>query len=921
MTIGTKKRQNQILTYTILFLIAAFACYIFFLLEGKTLIKYTSSNADGLTQTYTSYVAIKHMIQDLLNGKGIPAWSWALGLGGDTFEYYGFKLFNPLTYLIIAFPDNLIDVGYSIATVLRQYLAGLTFLLCAREFKFDSKQCLLGAMTYAFSGWMVELVFNQGSFENAAIVLPLLIMGTEKFFQKKSPVLFIVSVALCLTTGVTWTYISGIVVVAYYLCRYHDYYDIRNIKEVLTNTGKYIYYGIIGLFITTPFIAAILSSMGGATIDTEAKTNLFAFSLKKYLSIPGGLFKYDEVGATSYSYIFISALCVALLPLIVISAKKKKSTIARIACALSILSLIPATSKFFNGFSYPAGRWYYVLVFFVVMAAIECLDEEFLGNKKYINIMYAWLVALVTFVLVTFVLGIGTKMAALTTLFGGAIGIAFTYIASRYYGKDKDNQGNQKKLVILAAILLLASVTYPAVGRTMPMLSNYLDGYLGVGESAELLAISSERVAPELAKQDKSFYRTDQAYRANKRMRTKLKTNANIVYNNKSVYMYSSIIDSRWSKFNKVLGNNIGYYSRTNVVSNDNRTFIDYLLGVKYYLGDNKDEKNASKYAGYGYEKTGKIDGVTIHRNEHCIGLGTVMEQYITESELMEYPMLVRDQVMLQAAVVPDDEVENLKGIKHADKSDIKTEIKELDCQVKRIKRKVLIKYPEVDNAQIVVSIEGLERDLARGEERENYKIRFKSNGIKKFAYCEKGSPRGFNDVTEYNVNMGRSEELSNTIKVNFIKPGKYTYDSIKVYAIPLTVLNENMDKLENNSFKLDEDWDDSDSDIISGEINSEKGGILYLSIPYDKTWKSFLWDTDSDVDSDEFLEVINTNIAFTGIIVPSGKHTIVVRYLKTNYFWASIIVGILALIREIITGRKKRNAAKQDKQENIISA
>lgn len=911
MTIGKEKKQSLIKTYTIFFIIAAFVCYIFFILEGKTLIKYTNANADGLTQTYTSYVAIKHMLQGLFSGKGIDAWSWTLGLGGNTFEYYGFKLFNPLTYLIVAFPERLIDVGYTIATVLRQYLAGFTFLLCAREVKLDKMQSLLGAITYAFSGWVVELVFNQGSFINAAIILPLLIMGTEKILKKKTPALFIVSVFLCLTTGVTWTYISGIVVVAYYFVRYHDYYDFKNIKEFFANTGRYFGYGITGLTIAFPFVSAIILSMGGATTDTEAKTNLFCFALKKYLSIPGGLFKYDEVGATSYSYIFVSALCVALLPLIIISAKKK-STIARIACGLSVLSLFPFVSKFFNGMSYPAGRWYYVLIFFVVWAAVECLNEEFLGSKKNINIMYAWLIVLVTFVLCMYVLGVGQKTTVLMTLFGGAIGAAFTYIACRYYGKDKDDSEKQKKLILAASILLLVSITYPAAGRTAPMFTNYLDGYLEPGESAELLATSSERVAPKLQEKDKSFYRTDQAYRANKKMRTKLKTNANIVYDNKSVYMYSSIIDSKWSKFNRVLGNNIGYYSRTNVVSNDNRAFMDYLLGVKYYLGDNKDEKNASKYAGYGYEKVGKIDGITIHKNEHCIGLGTVMEQYITESELMEYPQLVRDQVMLQAAVVPDDEIENLKGIKHASKSDIKTEIKNLDCQIKRIKRTVTIKYPKVDNAQIMVSIIGLDR---KGK-RENYKIRFKSNGVKKFAYCEKGSPRGFNDITEYNVNMGRSEELSNTIKINFIKPGKYTYDEIKVYAIPMTVLEENYEKLEKNSYKLDFDWDDNaDTDNLSGTINTKKGGILYLSIPEDSGWDAWEFDEWKQLE-----KIPDTNIAFTGFIVPAGEHTIVVRYQPygTAIF---VVLGILGFISDIIYYKRKNNEPRQSEKENIARA
>ncbi|MBQ0041391.1 MAG: YfhO family protein [Clostridiales bacterium] len=919
--------------YSGFFVVIAVVCYAFFLLTGTTLIKYSTGNADGLTQTYTAYVSLKHMIQDFFAGRGWDAWNWSLGLGGDTFEYYGFKLFNPLTYIIIAFPDNLIDVGYSVANILREYLAGFTFMLCMREVKLPSRAGIVGALSYAFCGWMVEVIFNQGSFENAAIILPLLIMGTEKVFKKKSPYLFIVSVAFCVASGVVWTYISGIVVVVYFLARYHDYHSKESVAEFCKNTGEYILYGIIGILISSPFVLSILCSMGGATTHTGASYRTWAFALDKYLELPAGLFKYAEVGATSYSYICVSAAAICLLPLLV-RQMKRKSTIAWIAVVMTALSLIPLTSKFFNAMSYPAGRWYFALMFFVIWATMECLNEETLADKRSYKTMTIWVGALAIWNAAMFMLGIESK----GTIMLVAIGICccFALLVASYIYYVTENK--QKWVAVLGALVLIASITYPAMGRTCPAVSNYLGEHLKVGASADKIATTPERVVPEI--KDDGFYRSDQSYRTNPQMRTKLKTNANVVYGNNSIYTYSSLIDSKWNLFNKAVGNNAGYYSRTNIISNDNRANLDYLFGVKYFLGDNANEKKASKYAGYGYKKSETIDGVDILKTDHSIGLGTAFKQYITESELMEYPEMVRDQVLLQTAVVADDQTDKLEGIKHASKDDITTSIDSADITVTSKKNITIdedsktitvsggkgyfyVDIPEVKNCQLVLSFEGFQRQnlsydealvvgsddveqpktafakwVGRHSFRDtgDFKIITKFNGIKKYCYCEKGSPRGFNDIENYNINLGYGDTIGGRALVRLGTRGVYTYDAIKVYAIPMTVLDENAESLEETSYKIDKYTGDS----VSGTVNAEESSLLFLSIPYDKGWKAKL-------DGEAVSTMNNVDIGFTGIVIPAGEHQLELTYSHWGMKVALVgtLVGLVGLLSIIIRRRK----------------
>ena len=955
--------KKNIGIYSLLFIIAAAGCYAFFILNGKTFVKYSASNADGLTQTYTAYVALKHMLQNALNGGGWDSWNWSLGLGGDTFEYYGFKLFNPLTYFIIAFPDNLIDVGYSIANVIRQYLAGLTFLLCMREVKLPAKACVTGAISYAFCGWMVEVVFNQGSFENAAIIFPLIVLGTEKIFKKKSPALFIVAVALAIASGVVWTYITGILTVAYYFARYHDYHKDESPLDIIKNTAQFFLYGITGVLISSPFILSILCSMGGATTDTGATTRVWAFSLKKYLTLPLGLFKYAEVGATSYSYICVSAVCICLLPLLIIQMKRR-STPAWIAVVLSLLSLIPLTSKIFNAMSYAAGRWYYGLMFFVIWATMECLNEEMLSSKKNLAIMTGWTLFLGAWAVALYIIDLASAGALLLVGAGICCCLAIIVLAYVYYVAQITNAA----VTFVAAAVLIASIVCPSAARTYPRISDYLDKYLEVGESAYKVSTTPERVVPEI--DDDSFYRSDQAYRVNKNMRTKLKTNSNIVYGNNSIYTYSSLIDSKWSLFNKYVGNNAGYYSRTNIISNDNRAYLDYLFGVKYFLGSNKYEKTASDYAGYDYDESETIDGVEVLENEHCIGLGTTFSKYISESEWMEYPALVRDQILLQAAVVSDETAEKLDaltqvgaseeldadtqatsteksaGLTHATAADLTTNIEEVDATVTAGKNttidaaaktvtvsggkgSIVLDVPEQENVQLVVALEGLEKQelsydeaaeigsldaavpdsaIGRWVEQVSYrddatfKIVTTFGDIEKYCYCEKNSPRGFNDVESYNVNLGYGETIGGEVTMTFTTPGIYTYDAIKVYAIPMDVLDENAEKLEAKSYQITS----YDGDEVEGTVTADEAGILFLSIPYDKGWKAY-------VDGEQVDTISDVDIAFTGIQLTAGEHEVVLKYSHWGMTaaLAGTAVGLIGLAAIVYLSARRKNQHK----------
>ena len=106
-----------------------------FYLTGNSLIW----GMDGIAQHYPILINFKHMLSEFLTNpsRGFTNWSFNIGLGADqltSFSYYVVGDF--FNYLIVLFPDHLLELGYGLLVILRLYIAGLAFLLFAHQFNF-----------------------------------------------------------------------------------------------------------------------------------------------------------------------------------------------------------------------------------------------------------------------------------------------------------------------------------------------------------------------------------------------------------------------------------------------------------------------------------------------------------------------------------------------------------------------------------------------------------------------------------------------------------------------------------------------------------------------------------------------------------------------------------------------------------------
>ena len=397
--------------------------------------------------------------------------------------------------------------------------------------------------------------------------------------------------------------------------------------------------------------------------------------------------------------------------------------------------------------------------------------------------------------------------------------------------------------------------------------------------------------------------------------------------------------------YNKVMGNNFGYFDRTASFSNGNRVGMDTLMGVKYYFIDPSDSgRKQEEYVPFGYDYLETtVDGIKIYKNKYSIGLGAAYDGYITESELMEYPYLEREQVVMQAAVVPDAFADQLEGIRHLRPDEIKTGVEDVDYEIvgtdgielngndftcRSEEGIITISIPEVKDSEIVIAFDNLTRDkcsydeymelmgitptgnskseyLKRQgfEDDEKFKIEVRKNGIKKLVSNRKGKNQGFGDVVDFNDELGYFDTVSGEIKIVFDNVGHYSFDALHVYAVPMDLYEKSAKKLVKNKLEIDS----FDHDQITGTVNAKSDPMVYMSILGTPGWNVRL-------DGKQVKKLDNVNISFIGFPVSAGTHKLEMHYTSPGLEKGTlisvaglVILLILAAVRLIIVWRRSR--------------
>ncbi len=931
-----KLRKNTYLIYTLIFIVVAFLAFFWFIYVGNTFIH----NVDGYLQHYSFLVKLRRFLSDIVHGNGISLWSWDAGYGADTLGNFAIVFCDPFAYIAAAFKPQFIDIGYSISEIVRLYVAGLAMIAFLKYRKKSFLQCVIGGISYALSSWAVASMVHA-FFLNPLVFFPLLILGVDKIDKEKKPFVFVAAVFLSIITSFYFSYMSALLTITYIIIKY--FFENENKKSILDFLKRFIifvFYAILGVAIASVIFIPVFYTLVHANKSSGVDINVF-LNLKELICYIPSFVSNIEINS-NYSYTTFSMICLAMVPAAIIDFKKGINRLPSLMALICIvMAAFPIFGSIFNALSYSVGRWCYMLAFFFVWASVSALDLDKFKNEEYKKSYKTILVVIVIVIAVALIVSkLIFNVFSDESLYIGIMNLLFLLVFGYVVCSNKEYRKISKSAVVITLMVINLGLMYFL--KYSPNLSNYLSNFMPAGDSYKQYSIAAHRAGSEI--DDNDFYRIDQVENSTSsgyEVTVRLPANENLFFNTRSIYSYISTIDNRIFEYHKALCNSAGYNRRVCFYSNDNRSRINYLQGVKYFIGnDKKKNSHTSQYAGYGNIKYKTIDGVKVLKNKYNASLGYVFENTISENDFMKYDYLDREQIMMQACVVSDDTETNASVIKESNldlnsknidykiESESGLSLSEGKIKVKSIKSRLTISTGIIKNSEVYIVFRNLKKKPFSYNEYKKYCLNNKINSkiasykfdannisyspygnfdifvqkskINRRLFNSEGTNQGINGIKDYMANLGYYESTDGNITIDFKSIGDYTFDSIEVVAVSQENFDAQAKTLENNRLKVTTLHDN----YIKGTVNAENDGLLYLSIPYNDGWKVY-------IDGKE-QETYIADVAFTGVDIEKGEHTVELKYRPVGFkaglllSFTGIVVFVVILIFKRIKNRKK---------------
>lgn len=938
-----KNRSQLFLLFTAIYFITAILAFCPFFLLHRSLLLY---NDDGFLQHYEAIFQLKHTISQLLSGKGFSFWAWNMGLGTDNLGAMSYVYCDPFNYIAAAFPDQHVELGYTIMILIQIYTLGASFLYFGKVVDLQLKHCFWGALAYSFSTWVILSAYRHSFFLTVAIIFLFLMAGVEKVLRKQSPIVLIIATFFSAIFSLYFSYMSALILFLY-LVIYYAQSDGKSLKQFFRFWGSFVLY--VGIAVCMAFIIMIpeLYTLQHAITDSATKnTALFSFStyVNYFISLTGG----NEIFG-QYSSIASSSLFLILLPCIFHRIWKKQGTPAMLTllCCMIFL-LFPIFNSIFNGMGYPTGRWCYSATFFLIWSALQCMeDPEFKiqNYRKPILIGLAVLVFLTLYV-ARIILAINWELPVLLSITNLIAAFLFFWLLNTTAEKKRWQ-------TVMISITMVFNIILVGHIRFFPGCSTQIYDFMQFGEIYDIFERSTQKAGTEI--QDNDFYRIDQADHVSSRDNKALRTidnmaNETMVFQTRPLYSYLSTIAGTLYDFNRLLSNSAGYYRRVSTMGNDNRTRLDFLMGTKYFLGNNPQvtpSTGAEDYASYGFSKYAtSSQGVEILKNKNALGLGCTFSSYINESEWKTLSYPDREQALMECVVLPDSISSNLK---HKDPSTISSgsqtasyhfvKASHMKAGKRSLRQKQTFKEngnfdvtkkrgsvtlqldEELQGHEIYLLFDHLKRkpdsiktykmdskvDQIRGhlsgkiqEDHGSYSVKAKMGKVTKCALNLVEDIQGFSDVEDLMINLGQYSPDHKEITISFENIGSYHYDSISVLAVPLKTYKTSAQACMDHAFEID---DFSDNAITGTVDTNTPHSMLYLSIPFHDGWKAY-------VDGKE-TPIQKIDVTFSGIpLNQKGEHQIELRFRPIGYSagFLALIIGLLLSIAVLLWHRIQKH-------------
>ena len=810
---------------------------------------------DGLHQ----YMPFYSVLYDKLKGGESLFYSFRSGLGINFLSLFSYYLSSPLNLLIIFFKKTQLNMAVSMIIVLKIALSGMTAgIYFSSKSKKQGLHVLMISMAYALSSYMVGYCWNV--MLDAIMIFPIVVMGLERLIDKKDGRLYCLALFYALYCNYYIAFMICIFAIIWYI-----FYSFKSVKQFFFRGISFALYsflaaGMAAVLLIPAYLGIKQTASGEAmTLPDHSFLTNAADLLNRQFAM-GSPISHDNFDGNANLYIGIfTVLAVGLYLLnqqIKISDKIKKILLVGffyLSFGEMILNFI------WHGFhdQYGIPNRFSFLFGFVLLHMLWEVFEHLDGTK-------GWHVAFACMA------GVGL--------------LAYARVKGTQPLEDKVYGVAGMLFILYGMILLLYTLSrkrkvwYKAAFCAVAIIEIAATACMGFNENGQI-SVSKffygtedmEKAAASL--KDGTFYRSELA--------SALMVDENAWYPINSVGLFGSTATDRMVN----MMDNLGFYTGCNEYLYKGATPVtNFLLNVKYLYYHQEDSLTTD----FKYLKTqGTFD---IYENPaKGMSIGYLMNDSIKDWYYdSAYPFRVQNDLGEQAFDVfelfHDIEIDDpaTNGCTASKTNDGEYYFEYGDSRP--------------DNMTFTIPIT---------ETAENLYLFYDGTQVENAQIMVDGTNVKSGDLDGYMLPIGKVSAGSE-VKVTFELKGETEDGYVRLSAADFD--QEVFEDFKKTAAEQAFTVTDYSSNSLEGTVDASDNQTLFLSIPYESGWKV-------KVDGKE-VKTCRIGDAFLGVKVPSGEHTVSLKYTPPGFSigWkVSLAAAIIFIVLCFVKYRYKADIKKKE--------
>ena len=632
-------RKNYYIVYTLMFCVLAFFVFMPFLIHNKSLVYFgTNGGGDGLVSHYNTFVYygkyLRSIIRTFLStGKiVIPMWDMHIGYGQDIFQtLWYYAIGDPFAFLSVFIPTRFSEIGYCLMIIFEIYCAGLAFSYYAQFMNRKYPAVLIAALIYAFAAYPLVISTLHPYFTLPMIMLPLLLTGVEKLLKANFSPFYVFIITLSAFSCFYFFYMLCIFVFLYALIRYVEL-NKPSVKGIFLYFIRFAWNSLLGIGMAAvmlfPVIYSLISTERVSISNYIPPVYSLGYYQKLLLLVMAGMGdSYNHQGFTA-----IGLMC--MLALFVLAREKRQYRSLAVSFTILILfECIPYIGHVLNGFAYVTNRWIWALGFCLAFTIATILPElRTIENKEWVQITVIAVVYLV--IAISFVVN-WTILNFINILIFILLWFAVKSMKKHISWSDR---WFYPVLLSIGSFSLIVNAQIIYAPNQLDYLKNF--GKAGTAYQSLIEASPAYQVSK---KGDDSVFRFDTAGISEGRVK---RNSAMLLKMNGTSYYYSTGGAAFTPFINAADLNYSIYQSYTDL---DTRSYLEALLGVKYVVVKNENEKVLP----YGFDKcVEKGDVYSVYETANTLPLAFFTGKIIDYNQYENAEAIEKQEMMLQGLAV-----------------------------------------------------------------------------------------------------------------------------------------------------------------------------------------------------------------------------------------------------------------------------